>query len=362
MLEFNAYGILKPIISEEEFLRGAVIKVASNKKSPANIGDLKILEDDNKSRCRKKIKNILLIESSVGVSYSASVGYDRKEEYVVTSTDHEGNTVFETKTRTVTDWRPFSGNEHVDIDIAVYNEDNCRTGSLLNMLNSVCDVGEQCETADDVALAFDSKWEEAPGTSFGNVKVNPQAYDYAKAEAIKMAEDSLSFPGDHVQRIHKSSTITIKNLTCFQLPYYTAEYEFNDIRYSLSGYACGDINNIGGDTPPKGSNLRGSATKKSLWALIMAILLCSAAVGCLITSFLGTAYMELAVSNTILLICTGVLAVAGIIFYIVFSKTRNMILKKYVQQDALARIDSINELLKREGWEELTSSEESYFI
>ena len=87
--------VLKKTISKEEFMRNLLIEMSKSMLTPANILEAEF------SDIEEFEEEFLVVSANVNVSYSASCGYDRKVQYRAS----DGTT----KTKTVTDWSPYSG-------------------------------------------------------------------------------------------------------------------------------------------------------------------------------------------------------------------------------------------------------------
>ena len=244
-MEFSKVFKVNKSVSEKEFLREVLEGLSRDPATPADImtatfGEVKEL---SKEFCQVGVE--------VDVHYSGSVGYDRQEQYITQDFKHlhagdiytvevvikyaEVDAQYKCdvqKTRTVTDWRPHSGNDHFTI---VATEVNGSTGdqkfsrlfgALLKEIASDEDSGDEIEGASST--------------------MDPDAYNRAIASAQNTAQKEVKWPGDHQKDESYSfeSEIPDGKGYVYICPYYVVEYEYRGKKFIAKGFAFGEPNEI----------------------------------------------------------------------------------------------------------------------
>ena len=120
-MEFDAVFTVKKETSKEEFLRKLLIELASSSKTPTDVVNAKFGEVE------ESVREAIVCSAHVEMDYSASIGYDRVETYWTKEKRYNSSTkqyyyVDVEKTRTVTDWQPFSSHISGDKTAAAFNE------------------------------------------------------------------------------------------------------------------------------------------------------------------------------------------------------------------------------------------------
>lgn len=210
--------------TEDAFLRQVLIELGTRKNTPIDVVDCAF------GKVRERVKEVLSCTAFVQGECTASVGYDRKEQYVDYRTKVENvggshKTVKEPviKEKTVTDWHPFSKRYSGEAACAVYNtdKDNADDGRIMTAIIS---TKRECYCA------------------AGEAAVNQSALKTAIRTCERQIEKKENqFPGNHVKDERYRSTSTVKDLLCFRLPYYEVTYTYKGKEYTAGGFACGKI-------------------------------------------------------------------------------------------------------------------------
>ena len=94
------YTAVKKEFNEVDFLRKAYLTISANASTPEDVLSSKF------SKVQSTHENYLILDGDANINFTATIGYDRKEEY----TEYNSSTgKFDKKTRTVTDWQAYSG-------------------------------------------------------------------------------------------------------------------------------------------------------------------------------------------------------------------------------------------------------------
>lgn len=241
MSSFDRIYEIKREYSKEDFLRNVLINLSKDTNSPSNIMDSKF------SEVKEFKKEMINVTADVDVSYSGSVGYDRKETY----TDYESKydkdlgkniQVPVTKTRIVTDWRPHSGN------ISTHNK-------VYSTVNS--------EYWDyEIESLFNSATKELKNENIiesSDVNLNKIALERAVRGCETHAEYDVRWPGDHQKDTSYHHNTSVTKIVCYVFPYYEVEYTYDGKTYKSRGVAFGKPNEKH-KTPQNSVNVESIAT------------------------------------------------------------------------------------------------------
>ncbi len=209
--------------SEKEFLRQVFWELGTDKDLPKDI-----MKQVTFGQVRESTREIIKCSAYVKSDYSASVGYDRKEQYIeqVRKYDSNNHPYYEnvTRERTVTDWRPFSG--HAEGDAIGYGYNNNKTaieGLSLFSDHRLKEVILSCKASAVVQA------EQVP--------VHPEGVARAKSDC----RIGLDYPGDHVRDKHVSDNVTVNSLECYIVPFYEVEYTYEGKKYNANGFGSGAV-------------------------------------------------------------------------------------------------------------------------
>ena len=242
-MNFDAVFTAKKETSKEDFLRGVLIELASSSKTPADVVDAKFGEIE------ESVREAIVCTAHIEMDYSASIGYDRQETYWTTEKKYNSSTkryydVNVQKTRTVTDWRPYSGHISGVKTAAAFNESH----SGLHHNDTIVDV---IKSAADGSIV-----------PKGEATVNYAGLEAAKSNCAFFLELDIKLPGDRRKDKSTNSDITVQSISCYKLPCYTVEFTYNGKKYSASGFACGRPN-ITAVMPENDVNIEEEVNKKT---------------------------------------------------------------------------------------------------
>ncbi len=221
------YSAIKKEFGETEFLRNTYLSLASDARTPENIMSSEF------GAVKEGCENYLLVEGDACVQYSATIGYDRKEEY---KEYNKSTGKYDTKTKTVTDWQAFSGSHSGHYVKAVKNDEENATGSygFIGALTSakpesIVDMGN---------VDFDI---EAPKTP------NPSAIELAKEMICDDCkyEAKKSLPGDREKDFSASGTVDVQRIDSISAPIYRIDYTYQNKKIENSSFAFGNYSREG---------------------------------------------------------------------------------------------------------------------
>ncbi len=230
---------------QHEFMRGALISLL-DENTPLNIYDSEFSEPILKQR------QILKEMMAVDISYTVSVGHDRKEtytEYVKVSDGHGGWQMEpRTRTRTVTDWTPFNGQHSTTSEVLISNDEES-----INV--------ERFEA--DYQKVSNMEKEKITGEVADNIQPNGAAHEAAANMHAEQHRASLerSIPGDHHRDLSYNRSMSGFSSKIFVAPEYSMSFKYGDETYVRKAFAFGGMQ-IGG------SEIRGGKSELSnaLWA------------------------------------------------------------------------------------------------
>ncbi len=347
-VNFDRVVTVKKEHTKEEFLRAAIIKLASDLKTPVDVVKADFGE------VKESVKEAILCVAQVESDYSASVGYDREEEYRTTDrkqlsagdwytrdgvrkrADYSGSyTVDVIKTRTVTDWQPYNGHIGGEAVCAAMNgEEEYGESRLVDVIKSVKE--ENIEEK-------------------GEATVSAYGLKDVKNNCRRVVERRIDFPGDHMKDFHSNATVQVNVLECWKLPYYEVEYTYKGEKYKASDYACGDLK-VEAECPPDDTDIVVAASNDTKgyragmaigWSLfgILFVLSC----------------IMIAVGKYSVWIAAAVSLVVAIVLHVVGDKKYFARVRDLTENKVVLKRNELEGVLSQKGYEELTSSEESLF-
>ena len=335
-MEFDAVFTAKKETSKEEFLRKLLIELASSSKTPADVVKAKFGEVE------ESVREAIVCSAHIEMDYTASIGYDRQETYWTKEKKYNSSTkqyyyVDVQKTRTVTDWQPFSGHISGDKTAAAFNE----SYSGISDNDIIADVIKSTQSDNIVPK--------------GEAEVDYAGLEAAKKNCEFFLRLDIKYPGDHHKDERTSADVTVETVSCYKLPYYTVEFTFDGKKYTASGFACGRPN-IRAELPPNDVNIEEEVNKKTdkskklksgLWfgfigAFIFACVMCG----------VGAPWL--------CILPVGVLA-AAIYFHIKYNKEYQETLTSLTTGVTVAKKTALDEALKTHSFEKLTESEDKAF-
>lgn len=200
---------IKKEIPEKDFLRETLISLSLEKDTPADVLTATFADIESSEG------QYLLVKANTNCTYSCSVGYDRTVVY------YENDTK---KTKTVTDWQPFSGSNS---SVEMVNVENADRQENLTLDYSISHCVAECKEE-----SFEKLDEE--------MEVNHSALEFAKSRCVSKCFHRVSLPGDRHKDESYSGSTDIISITGFYMPKYELNYKYQDKIYTVNGFACGN--------------------------------------------------------------------------------------------------------------------------
>lgn len=209
---------VESVVDAVTVMRNVFIDLADDPDIPEDIFDSEF------GTVVSEIDQYLCAEYDVSVTYSASVGYDRKEKYY--DTDSQGRLV--EKTRTVTDWRPFNGHQNLR-----------ETGTAVLQTKGDAYV-QRIRFGVWLRNSGDSVPFEQGSVDDEPVTPSKDSYDEARKEAESKAESACgsSLPGDRHKDFRATSVSELKSSTVYVIPDFVLPYKYKGTEFSSREYAC----------------------------------------------------------------------------------------------------------------------------
>lgn len=337
MESFQSVCTVNREVSKEEFLRALLLRLASYHDTPYDVCTAEFGE------VQESRKEVIICSAHVETNYSASVGYDRKEEYWDKEKKYKNGTAYYVdvkKVRTVTDWTPFSGHTAGDKKTAAFNE-----------------AGESAakQDHDRIAKILTSIKDESIQESDEQPEVSFAGLERAKSLAAEFVEHGIQFPGDHVRNSTATSTVSVKELTCYDFPYYEVEFTYKGKKYHAGGFACGSIE-VDTEYPPNNVDIKRTVNQEfkpfkianaGCWLAVVAVLIAA-----IVLSTKGIHWFW---------ILLPVFLVVAIVVLAVGNKKYNARLNCLQSENLKQKQEDLQKALKAYGYDDLSAEELASF-
>ena len=334
-MNFDKVFSVKREISKEDFLRALLIKLGSDENTPNDVCNAKFGE------VNETVREVIFCSAHVESDYSASIGYDRKEEYwdKEEKRDSNGNKYFVDvkKTRIVTDWQPHSGHIGGDATCLAFNDGDDRFAM------------DEHERLVPVLKAIDTK---------NIVEKGEATVSYGGLEAVKsncefFVEMGIRYPGDHHKDERSNAVTDVKELCCYKLPYYEVEFEYNGVKYTASGFACG-VPEVETELPPNNVNISATldAECKPYKTKMIVGWVCFG-----VSFVLASALYGIAAILNLLWILVPVTLVIAILLTKKGNKFYNERKKQLTDDNNKVKLNNLKSALSARGFEELSEEE-----
>lgn len=337
--------VIKPENSEKEFLRQACISLAHDEATPADI-----FKSDF-SQVTKSYQQMLGVDAEVTLNYSASIGYNRTEEYFDTVREYDANLQRQVekkvkKTRTVTDWSPISGTYSSNARSYVLNDDKLNDDRFNTKNPSVLDC----------CYRFEDSYNKVKDSSVFNVEdidfetdypknVSQNALTFAKTICVSQASVDCqeALPGDVCKDFSSSNICKPEKISCIVAPEYSLKYTYEGKDYTKKAFAFGGMSMSSCDDANAEKDIQKEINKKSMPIIIAGTILTILSI-----------ILSLTVRNLPVICTFFVIAVASVIAGAIVYRS---IGKKVKTGKKAMKIEQLNEFLKKNGLNELTQSE-----
>lgn len=324
---------VNPEFTKEEFLRSTLIYLANDIRRPADV----LLS--NFDLVTQYERECLIVEADTEISYTCQVGFSRVEEYWDKEEKYENGTKIikdVKKMRTVTDWKPFQGNNKSHEVAVVYNRE------------------KYCSY--DLRSTFASCKKELIRAANCKMEVTYEGIERAKNACVDNCYYSVKLPGDTQKQESWNGVATISDIQGVILPEYKVEYVHNGERHKVSSPAYGKMDFItteGGDFTNTGykCSIEDVSRKKAKPLSILGILL-------LIASFILLCVAGADVPTIQLSFSWGIASlILGIALIILRFILKNVIEKKLAHHIKNEKIENLERVLSQKGLRPLSTSE-----
>ena len=263
---------LRPVCTPEQFAREAYIHLFSDPQTPQDIHKADFLP------VVTEYPQFTFLIGDYALNYTVDIGHYRKEQYIDVQTRYvDGKTIKEqvVKTRTVTDWTPFSGS---------YRREDVITFGAVS-LPEKSDIHFDFE--EDEVLALQRYFAEHGSdglecydeSGIAERIVPPSSADTQRAmerKAEELAYDcKQSLPGDTYQNFAYSVSSTAKDVDWMMAPEYALGFTYEGENYEVRSFAS-EIRTRLSKSPQQNAQreieeeLR-SQKKKTLWLPMLGI-------------------------------------------------------------------------------------------
>ncbi len=326
------YSAIRKEFDQTEFLRNTYLSLASDARTPEDIMSSEF------GVVKESCENYLVVEGDACVDYSATIGYDRKEEY---KEYNKTTGKYDTKTKTVTDWQAFSGSHRGHYVNAVKNDGENATGGYRFL--RAYDSAKPENVVDMKDVDFDI---DAPKTpNFAAVEFAKDLIcDECKYDAKK------SLPGDREKDFSASGTVDVQKIESVSAPVYSIDYKYQGKEIENSSFAFGGYIREG-ETIDTSQNLMDTVNEKTkLFDLISVI------------GFSAVSFIMLLVSicdwSKVLLLLP--LACIGWKFFTSYNYKK--LINNAVEMNQESKKNALVKKLKETNLADLTAEEEKKFV
>ncbi len=326
---------VKRSLTSEEFARRAYIYAVSSKTSPVDVVESEFMPATH------EYANILEVNADVNVTYSATIGYDRKVQYKELSSNGKS---YVTKTKIVTDWSPFSGvNSGNYTEFRALNEINDLTESNVNNVfsSTILTVNKN-----DIISYDDAEFEKGKLDSYGEGEIERSKDGCISTCAF---EAKRRLPGDHNKDFSYNGTATVKKVKEYNVPVYTTKYKYKDgTEFSANAFGIGTPTFWGEqvDATSDIERVVDQDKKVSIFSKVNFV----ATILCMVASLLCWFIKQAALPAW----CVFIATVAVFIVYIIFIKKAR---KKILGDMREEKIKRLNTLFVSKGLSPLTEEE-----
>lgn len=237
------YRVVSAEYDEKEYLRHAFIDLGTDVRTPKDIFESKF--DAPKIEHRQ----IIAVRGIAYLNYSAEVGTSRK---VDTVTDR-GATV----TKSVTDWRPVSG--QYSAETYGYAE-NCASPDA-DEAPLIANAVRTCKHRNE----YDEEDTTEP------LEPCNTAINSAKFDMLQSAKSKCRYNiGTQVRNFKCDGHVEPDLVTSYVMPRYSVDYEYKDEKYTHRAYAAGKFKS-GGTLPDEAKQIEARADRRTLPLFIASI-------------------------------------------------------------------------------------------
>lgn len=256
------YSAIKPEFSKTDFARETYVDLSADANTPEDILTAAFLPATS---C---FENYVIVNGDAESTYSATIGYNVKKEY----REYDSvNKKYVTKTKTVTEWQPFSGKYSGNFNEFVYNGEKSDRSFLKNS-------------------AFETQYSSSKSVAYESIDFEAEPPKAPSSEAVSSAKSGIAYqckkeaeknlPGDKNKDFKSGETVTVNSVESCSAPLYTTEYTYKNEKFYNSAFAFNGYNGFG-NRPDYSQKMTDVVNKKtrpltlsSLIANVLSIVLC----------------------------------------------------------------------------------------
>lgn len=339
---------VEPVRSPDEFLRMALINLATENYTPGEAFD------SDFSSVEIVYRKYAKVDVDLDISYTVSIGYNRDETYKEQEqvyNNAKGKYEYKTiqKTRKVTDWKPFNSSKDFS-----YTEGICLDHYDYDMDEEI----QKLELAFPRWVAAQTKKRyngenDMPSPQMPSQKQIDDIVGSCINNAVDKCKNSL--PGDSYKDF-SYSTRSSKDIKAYVVPQYKLDYRLGNGNYTIRALAGSEKMLVG--TYPNASNVVSSqATKKNFPLFISTfIALPISILTSMIFFFISLSGVTHSIKIWGLVLCLG-FCIPSIILGLCLQKKREKIINDTLMLYRKQKIDGLKNLLKKLNFDELSYEE-----
>ena len=260
----NYYTIKRERTLNDEFIREAYVAMTQDRKTPIDIsdGEFAIVKESN--------EQYIEVDSTANITYSATVGYD----YKVTYTDYDSQGKPVQKTKTETEWKPFSGSHVTQSTVYLGNDET-------SVHVAAFDVALNCAEPGSVV-----PYDGTDTTEAAPLPPNPASIEKAKRNVISNAEIEAerSLPGDRHKDFHASGSATVNSVKSYSAPTQNALFKYKEEEHFCTAFAFGPFM-LGGTAPDDSDSIHQVVKEKTNPLFIASLSLLGVLIALIVVAF-----------------------------------------------------------------------------
>ncbi|MBP3291941.1 MAG: leucine-rich repeat protein [Clostridia bacterium] len=325
------YTIKRERTLNDEFIRGAYVAMTQDRKTPIDISDGEF-DHVNESN-----EQYIEVDSTANITYSVTVGYDYKVTY--TEYDSQGKPVQRTKTET--EWKPFSGSHVTQSTVYVGNDDNSNRASAFNRAVNHAEPGS--------IMPYDGT-----NSSVAPLTPNPASIEEAKQNAISQAESEAerSLPGDRHKDFRASGSATVNSVKSYSAPTQDAVFKYKEEEHFCTAFAFGPFM-LGGTSPDDSDSIHRVVKEKTNPLFIASLSLLGVLIVLIVVAFACPVGFDGALTSILVPACV---MLAMLIASIVVTKS---LYTKLINKQQHAKVERTDEKLSELKLAPMTDAEKT---
>ena len=305
--------------------------MTQDRKTPIDISDGEF------AHVNESNEQYIEVDSTANITYSATVGYDYRVTY--TEYDSQGKPVQRTKTET--EWKPFSGSHVTQSTVYVGNDDNSKRASAFNRAVNHAEPGS--------IMPYDGT-----NSSVAPLSPNPSAVESAKVESLERAkvEAERSLPGDRHKDFRASGSATVNSVKSYSAPTQDAVFKYKEEEHFCTAFAFGPFM-LGGTSPDDSDSIHQVVKEKTNPLFIASLSLLGVLFVLIIVAFTCPVGFDGALSSILVPACV---MLAMLIASIVVTKS---LYTKLINRQQQAKVERTDEKLSELKLAPMTDAEKT---